>query len=77
MTPREKISVEMLNVSPIRISGDMYASVPQNVRRRISSCDRGAIRAKPKSVILTRPFEVRRRFSGLRSLWMHCGKKHA
>jgi hypothetical protein len=41
----------------------MYESVPQKVSRLDSSSFRAAIRAKPKSVIFSRPFEVTKRFS--------------
>lgn len=70
MTPSEKMSVGRSNSSPRRISGDMYESVPQNVSRRCSSAFRAAMRAKPKSVIFSRPFAVTSRFSPFRSRWM-------
>lgn len=65
--PNEKMSVDNPNSSPSRISGDMYASVPQKVRRLLSSALRAAIRANPKSVILSRPLAVTSKFSPLRS----------
>lgn len=71
MIPIENISVGRSNSFPSKISGDMYESVPQNVSRLLSSALRAAIRAKPKSVILRRPLVVTRRFSPLRSRWMH------
>lgn len=45
--------------------------MPQNVSRFDSSSLRAAIRANPKSVTLRRPLAVTRRFSPLRSRWMH------
>jgi hypothetical protein len=61
-TPRAHQSTDLPWPLDWMISGARYSGVPQRVQVRSST-----ILAKPKSVILTCPAELIRRFSGLRS----------
>ena len=71
MQPSAYMSVAPSVSRPSACSGDQYSGVPSRTPIVVAEPPARAIRARPKSVVTTRPLSrSMRMFDGVRSRWM-------